>query len=342
MQNLAWIADADGYIYWYNRRWFDYTGTTLADMEGWGWESVHDLTELPRVKTLWQHSINTGKPFEMTFPLRGVDGVYRPFLTHCVPDLDEAGRVMHWFGTNTDLSVIKRAEEALLTTEKLAIVGRLASSIAHEINNPLEAVTNLLYLARGTKTLDEAKTLIAAAEDELSRVTHITAQTLRFHRDRTMAAPHDLGETLDSVLALYRGRLRQGEVNASCEKIGDLSILGHAGELRQVLANLVANAIDAMPRGGTVRLRARQVIENGGSSKGIRVLVSDSGVGVDEETRARIFEPFFTTKSGTGTGLGLWVSQEIVSKHGGSLRIRSCVAGTRRGTTFAIFIPKSM
>lgn len=155
---LAWMADDQGNRFWYNRRWFEYTGTSHDQMVGWGWTSVHDPQILPQVLERWRHSVATGEPFEMIFPLRGADGLYRQFLTLALPVRDTHGTIVRWFGSNTDMTEQRRSEEALRQTEKLAATGRLAASIAHEINNPLEAVTNLVYLAR-KQPLNAAKYL---------------------------------------------------------------------------------------------------------------------------------------------------------------------------------------
>src|SRR6185369_16041425 len=136
---LVWIAQADGWISWYNRRWYEYTGTTPEQMAGWGWQSVHDPEILSEVLEKWKAALSKGQRFEMIFPLRGADGTYRQFLTRALPIRDAQGRILRWFGTNTDITEQLRSAEALRQTEKLAATGRLAASIAHEINNPLEA-----------------------------------------------------------------------------------------------------------------------------------------------------------------------------------------------------------
>jgi PAS domain S-box-containing protein len=234
-----------------------------------------------------------------------------------------------------------KTEMTLRQSEKLAVVGRMASSIAHEINNPLEAVTNLVYLARRGVISQEVGEILEQAERELARVSHITTATLRFHRQT--AEPHivDIEEILESVLVLYEGRLKA--VGVAIERRYSLhpSISCQAVEVRQVIANLVSNAIDAMLKNTTARrlvVRLRKVADPVSGEEGVRVMIADSGVGIKESVRKHVFEPFFTTKSATGTGLGLWLSSETVAKHRGRLRFRSRTEGRYRGTVFSLFL----
>ena len=336
---MAWMANPDGYVTWYNRRWYEYTGTTLEQMEGWGWQSVHDPQMLPKVMARYRRSIETGEPFDMEFPLRGADGKFRTFLTRALPVRDSAGTIVRWFGTNTDVEGQHRAEAALRQSEKLAAVGRLASSIAHEINNPLEAVTNLIFLARSTSADNDVKLFLQSAQEELQRVSQITSQTLRFHRQQSAPSETEIDELFDSILTLYRGRLlRDGiEVKVIAGKCPPL--ICYAGELRQVLANLVGNALDAMPKGGTLRLQMRAATDWRSGKPGVRITVTDTGIGMRPDVKKRIYEPFFTTKGETGTGLGLWVSAGIVDKHGGSLHVRSSAEPGASWTTFTLILP---
>ena len=227
----------------------------------------------------------------------------------------------------------------LRQTEKLAATGKLAASVAHEINNPLEAITNLLYLVEQDASISaEARTYVALAEEELQRVTEITTHMLRFYRQSTEAAQVDLVEVVESVLTLFKGRMAQADV-AVVKRLPERAILtGYAGELRQIFANLVGNAIDACRLGGRLALRIRCVRDAGGG-RGLRVTVADTGRGMSAATRKRIFEPFFTTKGITGTGLGLWVSLELIEKHKGTVRVRSAEGVEVHGTVFQVFFP---
>ncbi|MGO4211310.1 sensor histidine kinase, partial [Terriglobus sp. YAF25] len=235
------------------------------------------------------------------------------------------------------------SEEALRKTEKLAAAGRLAASIAHEINNPLESVTNLLYLLQTHPELDSmAREYVSTAQAELARVSEITQQTLRFYRQSTFPVQTQVGEVLDSVLALHHSRLGSARITVERQYDPAVALFGFSGELRQLFANLIGNAIDAMVGGGRLIVRARYGTGRslrGGWCDGVRVTVSDTGTGMSEETQRRLFEPFYTTKDATGTGLGLWVSDEIIRKHSGTARVKSR-QGEQAGTTFAIFFPK--
>jgi PAS domain S-box-containing protein len=234
-----------------------------------------------------------------------------------------------------------KTEMTLRQSEKLAVVGRMASSIAHEINNPLEAVTNLVYLARNGVVSPEVSEILEQAERELARVSHITTATLRFHRQT--AEPHivDIEEILESVLVLYEGRLKAMQVAIERRYSLHPAISCQAVEVRQVVANLVSNAIDAMLKNTSVRrlvVRLRKVTDPVSGEEGVRVMIADTGVGIKESVCKHVFEPFFTTKSATGTGLGLWLSSETVAKHRGTLRFRSRTEGKYRGTVFSLFL----
>jgi PAS domain S-box-containing protein len=256
---------------------------------------------------------------------------------------------VRWVGVIAlDASDRKRSEEALRRSEKLAVTGRLAASIAHEINNPLEAITNLLYLLRNFSELSEAaKQYVTMAEYEVRRIAEITQQTLRFYRQPTHPARSTLSELLDSILTLYQGRINALDIRVERSYDPALTLFCFAGELRQVFANLVGNAIDASSAGGRLLLRARRSRDwKNPAQTGIRFAIADTGSGMEPEIREHIFEAFFTTKEVTGTGLGLWVSHEIILKHHGSVRVRSRTAAQGNGnapatigTVFEVFIP---
>jgi signal transduction histidine kinase len=250
---------------------------------------------------------------------------------------------VRWVGAIVlDTSERKRSEAALRKSEKLAATGRLAASIAHEINNPLEAITNLLFLLGNFCQLENpAANYVAMAEHEAKRIAEITQQTLRFYRQSTLPARANMAELLDSVLGLYHGRLAALGITVERRYDPAMDLFCFSGEIRQVFANLVGNAIDASSEGGRLCVRARQSNHWQSEQAGVRFTVADTGTGMDAQVRARLFEAFFTTKEVTGTGLGLWVSQEIVLKHSGTIRVRSrkTVEGQPGGTVFEIFIP---
>ena len=223
-----------------------------------------------------------------------------------------------------------RTEAALVKTERLATAGRLAATIAHEINNPLEAVTNLIYLARSAPA-GEARRYLQMVEEELSRIAHITKMTLGFYRDSGAPTPVDIAELVREVLALYEAKLHAKNIHVQSDLEYPQQVFGSKGELRQVIANLVANAIDVLPPGGALTVAAAD------SDGSMHLRVSDNGHGIPAENLTRIFEPFFTTKAELGTGLGLWVSRQIVEKHGGTITVESSAAGT----CFTICLPSA-
>jgi len=237
----------------------------------------------------------------------------------------------------------KRTESALIQSEKLAAVGRLAASISHEINNPLESVTNLLYLIRAEEQLPErAMTYILLAERELARVSQIAGQTLRFQRQSSRPTCVTAEDLLESVVALYQGRLLNARIKLDFQHRGAIGIHCYEGDIRQVLNNLVGNAIDSMRSGGRLILRTHNAICPRTHRPGLRITIADTGYGMPPEVRNRIFEAFYTTKGLSGTGLGLWISKGIVEKHHGHLSVRSCNRAPNTGTVFSLFLPRDL
>ena len=582
---LAWMADADGTAFWYNQRWCDFTGASMADLQKTGWENFRHPDHADRIQAGIQRAIETGGLWEDTFPLRSAAGDYRWFLCRAVPILDSQGQVVRWFGTATDVSdqiaaqaeirllnrqleerlaeletimqvlpvgmaistdaglssvatnpgfknifgpgaaaetngrtassspfafmhqamdtgtpvldaemqltgsdglekhvlasaspllepsgrvrgvvgvffdvtqrkrlentlreraellelaseavmirdingairywnsgaealygwrrqdavgrnadsllqtvfpiqreevnhilrvegawrgnlthrtgygnevvvasrmaldretdaVLEinrditselRAEEALRQAEKLAAMGRMAGIIAHEINNPLEAITNAFYLLRNHPTLDrEAQYYAELAEQELQRASHITRQTLSFYRESKQPVAVALPEIIDSVLELQQRALQAGGIALERRYESEGIIFGFPVELRQVFLNLIGNAIQAMPEGGTLRVRIAEAASGGMPSKGVAISITDTGTGIRREDAGKLFQPFFTTKAAKGTGLGLWISKGIIQKYEGRITFRSL--GQRKGsvTCFRIFLP---
>ena len=253
---------------------------------------------------------------------------------------DGQGAALRLLGIDTDITERKQAEAALMQTEKLAAVGRLSASIAHEINNPLESVTNLLYLARTSQSLKEVHTHLDTAERELRRVAVISNQTLRFHKQSTASLEVTCSDLFEGVLSIYQGRLMNSQIEVQKRKRAHRSIECFDGEIRQVLNNLVGNAIDAMhPQGGRLLIRSREAYDWRTEERGIVLTVADTGTGMPPQVLRKIFEAFYTTKGIGGTGLGLWVSKEIVDRHHGALRVRSSNKKGHSGTVFALFLP---
>lgn len=232
------------------------------------------------------------------------------------------------------------AEKALRNSEKLAIAGRMAASIAHEINNPLEAITNLIYLCSTSERMPDIQKYLAMAQQEMARVSAITTHTLRFYRQAAKPAPVKITEVLDSVLVLFGSRLNYARIAIKKSYKDVAPVLGLSGELRQLFANLIGNSLDAMRAGGTLTVRARPAKElRNGCRRGVRVVIADTGTGIGPEMKPRIFDAFFTTKGQTGTGLGLWISAEIIQKHSGRVRVKSRATPGKSGTVFSIFLP---
>jgi PAS domain S-box-containing protein len=252
---------------------------------------------------------------------------------------DKYGYSNHVIMICNDVSERRRAEQLLVESEKLAVVGQLAACIAHEINNPLEAVLNLLYLVREAETLEEAHGFATQATEEVQRVAQIASHTLQFHREQSKAGMTDIVSVIDSVLALFKGKLALGNINVHIEAKDSPQLVCFPGEIRQVLANLLRNSIEAMPRGGTLYLRVRHATDWRSGERGVRMTIADTGYGMNAQTRSRIYEPFFTTKGLQGTGLGLWITAGIVAKHKGSMHLRSRDTSPTTGTAFTLIFP---
>ena len=256
------------------------------------------------------------------------------------PVKDDNGHVIGAAKIVRNITETNKIERALRVTEKLAAAGRMAATVAHEINNPLEAVTNLVYLAkRDLSNHDRVAGYLELASRELDRVAHITRQTLGFYRDTSSPVRFNVAEMLDELLLLYEKRFESRGIKLQKQYDNDLEITALAGEIRQAFSNLITNAIDAMPEGGTLALRATKSHDWSSSQlHGVRVTMLDTGSGIEAKHRKNIFQPFFTTKTDVGTGLGLWITRGILEKHRGSIRMKSRT-GHGHGTAFSIFLP---
>jgi signal transduction histidine kinase len=239
----------------------------------------------------------------------------------------------------------KQSEQALLRSEKLASLGRMAATIAHEINNPLESVTNLLFLADHTEDLPErVHRYLQMADVELQRVAHIARQSLGFYRESNAPTLTSVTDLLDSALDLLKRKVNEKQAVVEKDWRSTVQITAVAGELRQVFSNLLSNSLDAIDRRGKIKIRVsafdpKHTGARNGHTPAVRVTISDEGRGISPTIRSHIFEPFFTTKGTVGTGLGLWVTKQIVDKHGGAIAVRSRNEGSCRGTAFSIVLP---
>lgn len=252
------------------------------------------------------------------------------------PILNPEGGVMGASKISRDITEQKRAEEALRRTEMEAAKGRLAASIAHEINNPLEAITNIGYLmARMPELTPSSRELMTTLNSEVSRVSDITRQALAFYRESSDPSAVSVGAVVDGVLDLFRRRMAQKLIRLQVLNGENIPrVLVKPGELRQVLANLLANALDAVPEGGCITIRTRSTAAQ------VRITVSDNGEGIPRNRRDLMFRPFETTKGDQGTGLGLWVSKGLMEKYGGQILYRSSQSERHRGTTFTVILPR--
>jgi PAS domain S-box-containing protein len=268
------------------------------------------------------------------------DGHLRWVESQTRSQLDGEGRVLRLVGVITDVTHRKVAEEAMLRNEKLAVVGRLASSVAHEINNPLEAVTNLLFLVSLSDSVEAAHEYANKAMDEVMRVSVITQQMLKFHRGGGVLKPTLLSELITAVQGLFRGKLNASHVKMNVVIQNESKVVCMPGETQQIIANLVSNAIEAMPKGGQLVVRLRPSTDwRDRRRHGMRVTFSDAGIGMDRKTMRHIFEPFFTTKTETGTGLGMWIVAQLLDRQQGHIRGWSRQRPGRSGTAFSIFLP---
>lgn len=249
------------------------------------------------------------------------------------PILDREGNITGVVLVFRDVSAQREVEKAMRISEKLATAGKLAATVAHEINNPLEAAANLLYLLSDDSGLtEEGRSYLKLAEEQLSRVSHITRQTLAFYRDPRQPQPLLLKSVCERILDLYRPRFKNKSLQVDSHLEDNLRVFGTEGELAQVISNLVTNAIDATPQNGAVNIR----VARGTDHQGV-ITVSDNGSGIAPQNVNKVFEPFFTTKKDVGTGLGLWVSKEIVEKLGGTIEATS--PGENQGATFLVSLP---
>ncbi len=339
------LGGLEGHLTYMNPAARKLLGYSLKDVESGTlrWEDLTPDEFASRDKKAAMELEESGKaaPYEKAYVAK--DGTTIPLLvdTTVLAHTDTGELEVAVF--LADLTRLRRTEQALMQNEKLAAVGRLASSIAHEINNPLEAVMNLLYLVEndietGVSSAEEMAH-VKTAQEELARIANISRHTLRFHRQLTNPVMATKREILEEALVLFRGRLRTSGIKVETRFFEARPTLCYNGDLRQLFANFIGNAADASQRGGKILLREREGTDWKTGRKGIRVTIADAGCGMSKETARHIFEPFFTTKETTGTGLGLWVSAGILKKHGATVSVRSRQGERVHGTVFAIWFP---
>lgn len=325
------LLDDKWNILYVNDQALRFSGRRREELVGKQYWSVFPETLGTKFEVAYRHAMETHKPeaFE------AFDASLRKWFSVQLYPSPEALTIFA-----QDITAVKQAQAALVRSEKLAAVGRMAATVAHEINNPLEAVTNLIWIASKDPSISETgRESLRVADSELKRVAHITRQTLGFYRDSTSPAMVNMREVMNSVLELYASRVASKQISIHTD-YQDCVVYGFAGEFRQLFSNLCANAIDAVKTAGKLRVKVSEVHHwKEPNQSGVRVTVADDGCGVPPEHLDSIFEPFFTTKDSTGTGLGLWVAKQIVEKHGGCITVRSSVRPNQHYTAVSVFLP---
>ncbi|HVZ44937.1 MAG TPA: ATP-binding protein [Ramlibacter sp.] len=341
MPQLAWIARADGWIHWYNRRWYEYTGATAEDMEGWGWQKVHDPAVLASVMERWTRSIATGEPFEMVFPLKGADGRFRDFLTRVVPMRDESGHVTQWFGTNTDVTRQIEIEQALRESDLRK--DEFLATLSHELRNPLAPIRTAVELisraeplpklaADAVRILDRQSRHLTRLVDDLLELSRITQGKLNLNVQRI-----SLNTCVrDAVEAVRPAALAAGQRLEMDADSLELFVQGDATRITQCVLNLLTNAVKFTPHGGQSRIAVSH------DSRFARVVVADTGVGIPAEHLERIFEKFSQLtpalqRTHGGLGIGLALARALAHMHGGEVRASS--PGPGQGSTFELTLP---
>lgn len=341
MPQLAWMARPDGWIYWYNTRWYQFTGTTPAEMEGWGWQRIHDPDTLPAVLETWRHSIDSGEPFEMVFPLRGADGRFRHFLTRVSPLKDGEGRVQHWFGTNTDITAQRDAQEALRHADRRK--DEFLATLAHELRNPLAPIRMSIELlgrsatwtaadARARQIIDRQSRHLSRLVDDLLEVSRITEGKMRLQK-----SPVSLAACLSDAAQAVQGLMSAAGHHFTMDLASDrLTINADATRITQAFVNLLTNAAKFTPPGGRISVA---VLASDGHAQ---ISVKDSGVGIASADLPNIFEMFAQVtpslqRSQGGLGIGLSLVRGIIELHGGSVTAHSPGAG--QGSEFQVTLP---
>ncbi len=357
---LAWMARADGHIFWYNQRWYEYTGTTPETQEGWGWQSVHDPDELPAVMEQWRASLASGEPFEMVFPLRGADGVFRPFLTRIVPIRDEQGRVVRWFGTNTDVSDLRAAEEALRAANQR--MDEFLHTATHELKTPLTALQASLQIVErrlqrlrttlADDTLPQATRdaleipaqFVTRSQQQARRLTRLVndlvdAARIQAGKLEIRPAPCDLAEIVWEAVTEQRAVRPERLIELDMNPEGlSAPVMADADRIGQAVTNYLTNALKYSPEGVPVEVSLRAEGETA------EVRVRDEGPGIPAEALPHIWERGYRvpgaqpTGEGVGLGLGLHISRELIERHGGAVGVESAPG---EGSAFWFTLPLS-
>jgi PAS domain S-box-containing protein len=332
----VWMIDAEYRTTFVNRRLAEMLGFTPEEMLG---RSPIDFLFPEDVAQKQADFERRRKGIREVFytRYRRKDGSEFWALISAAPVLSESGKFAGALAMHSDVTLLRKTEETLRRNEKLITAGRLAASISHEVNNPLEAVVNLLYLLKAQPLNEQSRQYVALAEKEILRVSAISKRSLGFFRDGSAWTELPLPHLLDETLSFYEHELATHVVNVVRDYRTRGLVRVSQGEMQQVFTNLISNALEAMDNGGVLTLRVSDA--NDHDQAGVRIEIEDTGVGISDADLKRVFEPFFTTKQNTGTGLGLWVARQIIEKHGGSIAVRSQREPGKSGTQFSIFLP---
>ena len=330
------VVDPEGRIVRANRSFLSMLALAVSEAEGLPVGTVFESRFSTSFDEVLKRSGDSQQPIELTWKNCW-------FRVRCQQISEEPERPGGYILLLNEATEYKKMQETLKMSERLAATGRLAHTIAHEINNPLEAMANLLYLVQASTSLDmQAREYLDQAELELERVSQITREMLAYHRDSkrpVAAAPHGV---VTGVIAMFRARMLTNRVQWETRLTATRSVLIHPGEMRQALGNIVNNALDAIgPEGGLLRVHCFDSTDMRTGKQGVRFVFSDSGSGIPEDVRPRIYDAFYTTKDAGGSGIGLWLSGEIVRKHQGRLRLRTRTSGPHIGTLFDVFLPSA-
>ncbi len=298
--------------------------------------------DLPGVQAAMRDALDNHREYNAAFRVLSIRGETRNVIARGKPFYDEKEQPVRLVGTVIDVTRERQADEALAKTDKLAMAGRMAASIAHEIANPLDAAIGLVYVTRVEADLPRSvQERLQTVEQELNRAALITRSTLSFYRESPTPVPTNPVEIVESVLTFQQGSIRKAGVELKKDLVFGKPMYAFPGELRQVLTNLIANAVEALQRNGKLSVRVRPAKDWRTGREGYRILVADNGPGISPEHRNRLFDPFYTTKGQSGTGLGLWITSQLVTKHGGRIMFRTCseAKDKKRGTVFSVWLP---
>jgi signal transduction histidine kinase len=300
-------------------------------------EHIHP-DDREKMKNAFREAISNRTGYDLEFRVEWPDGSIHWMAGHGRTLLDAKGKPCKVIGVDMDVTERKSLQQVVVDRERLVALGRISATLAHELNNPLSTVQNALYLLGKSGQLSERQgQILAMAQNEMRRSVEIIRSTLGIQREISAPIAADLRSLTDEVLTLFGARLRQQTIHVKRNYREAPRLLVFPGQIRQVLVNVIGNAVDAMPNGGVLAIRIAPSKMNNGRE--VRLLVCDSGPGVNRELRARVFEPFFTTKGQSGSGIGLWVTKQIVQKHGGEIRLRSCQSRERTGTCVSVSLP---